>query len=91
MPERERAEVLAALECVAHVLIFAELTPTAALAQLRPDVHCKGAEYAPPHGRPIPERAAVEAYGGRVAFLPLSEGLSTSELIERIGRLREGR
>jgi bifunctional ADP-heptose synthase (sugar kinase/adenylyltransferase) len=51
-------------------------------------VHCKGADYAPPHGKPIPERAVVEAYGGRVAFLPLVPGLSTSQLIQRI-RLME--
>jgi rfaE bifunctional protein nucleotidyltransferase chain/domain len=87
LPERDRAEILAALECVDHVLIFAELTPAAVLQQLRPDVHCKGTEYAPPHGRPIPEQALVEAYGGRVAFLPLVAGLSTSNLIDRIRQL----
>ena len=57
---------------------------------LRPQVHCKGADYAPPHGKPIPEKALVEAYGGRVAFLPLVEGLSTTELIRRIQALPPG-
>ena len=56
-------------------------TPT--LALLQPDVHCKGAEYAPPHGRPLPERATVEGYGGRIVFLPLLPGISTSALIRR--------
>jgi rfaE bifunctional protein nucleotidyltransferase chain/domain len=87
LPAGERAAVLAALECVDHVLVFDQLTPTAVLEQLQPEVHCKGAEYAPPHGRPLPERAVVESYGGRVAFLPLLEGLSTTELIQRIARL----
>jgi rfaE bifunctional protein nucleotidyltransferase chain/domain len=88
LPERERAELLAALECVDHVLIFADTTPIAALEVLRPDVHCKGAEYAPPHGRPLPERAAIEAYGGKIAFLPLLPGISTTELIERARGLK---
>jgi len=87
LPALDRAEILAALECVDHVLIFADLTPTATLQLLRPDVHCKGAEYAPPHGRPLPERAVVEAHGGRVAFLPLIAGISTTDVIERIRQL----
>ncbi len=89
LPEQERAEVLAALECIDHVLVFADTTPTATLQLLQPDVYCKGAEYAPPHGRPIPERAVVEAYGGRVVFLPLLPGASTTDLIDRIRQRRE--
>src|SRR4051812_35574747 len=77
VPQDERACVLAALVCVDHVVVFDDLTPTALLECLRPDVHCKGAEYAPPNGRPIPEKAVVEAHGGRVEFLPLVEGLSS--------------
>jgi rfaE bifunctional protein nucleotidyltransferase chain/domain len=80
----ERAAMLAALECVDHVLIFDEPTPAAALAKLQPDIHCKGAEYAPPHGRPVPERAVVQGYGGRIEYLPLMAGISTTELLRRI-------
>ena len=40
--------------------------------------------------KPIPEAALVESYGGRVCFLPLLEGLSTTELIRRIQSLPEG-
>ena len=86
----DRAEVIAALECVDHVVVFAELTPTATLECLKPDVHCKGDDYAPPFGKPIPEREVVEAYGGRVAFLPLIPGISTSELIRRVQQLGKG-
>ena len=84
LPGAERAELLAALECVDYVVLFDETTPEAALARLQPDVHCKGADYAPPHGKPVPEASIVESYGGRVAFLPLIPGQSTSSLIERI-------
>ncbi|MGL6095216.1 MAG: adenylyltransferase/cytidyltransferase family protein [Fimbriiglobus sp.] len=82
----ERATMLAALECVDFVVIFDEDTPVESLAKLKPDVHCKGAEYAPPHGRPVPERATVEAYGGRIAYLPLVPGVSTTDVLDRIRR-----
>jgi bifunctional ADP-heptose synthase (sugar kinase/adenylyltransferase) len=80
MCEEDRAEVMAALECVDYVTIFSEEDPGAALARLRPDIHCKGADYA---DRAIPERAIVESYGGQIRFLPLLEGRSTSNLLER--------
>ena len=85
----ERAAMLAALECVTAVIIFDEDTPVESLTKLEPDIHCKGAEYAPPHGRPVPERAVVEAYGGRIEYLPLVPGVSTTEILRRI-RLAEG-
>ena len=84
LTQDERAAMLTALECVDYVIVFDEPTPEAALARLTPDVHCKGADYAPPHGRPVPERAVVEGYGGRIEYLPLVPGLSTSELLKRI-------
>jgi rfaE bifunctional protein nucleotidyltransferase chain/domain len=87
--EAERAELLAALECVDHVLVFPDDEPSILLRQLQPEVHCKGADYALPHGRPLPERAVVETYGGRVVFLPLVEGLSTTELLRRVRQIGE--
>lgn len=84
LSELERAEVLSALACVDYVVVFPELRPDAALLRLKPDVHCKGAEYAPPHGKPIPEMETVVSYGGRIEFLPYSRGISTTELIRRI-------
>jgi rfaE bifunctional protein nucleotidyltransferase chain/domain len=90
LPEAERAELLASLRCVDYVLVFDEDTPEACIDRLRPHVHCKGADYAPPHGRPVPEAALVESYGGRVAFLPLLEGISTTELVRRIQALPPG-
>lgn len=82
--QSERLAMLCALECVDRVIVFDEDTPVEALTKLRPDIHCKGAEYAPPHGRPVPERAVVEAYGGRIEYLPLLPGLSTTQLLQRI-------
>jgi len=84
MPQLERAELLAALQCVDAVVIFNELTPETALSRLQPEVHCKGADYAPPHGKPIPESKLVESYGGKVRFLPLVPETSTSRIVEKI-------
>lgn len=84
VPEAERAELLAAFSFVDAVIIFNETTPEAALAKLKPDIHCKGADYAPPNGKPIPEAKLVESYGGQVRFLPLIPETSTTRLIERI-------
>ena len=82
--EIERALMLSALAVVDHVVIFEEPTPEPVLAILKPDIHTKGQEYAPPHGRPVPESATVLAYGGRMEYLPLVPGISTTELIRRI-------
>ena len=84
MPADERAAIVAALRPVDHTLIFDEETPEAVLGQFRPDIHCKGADYAPPDGKPIPERGVVEAYGGRIAFVPLLPGRATTELVDAI-------
>jgi rfaE bifunctional protein nucleotidyltransferase chain/domain len=83
-PQEERAELLAALECVDYVVVFDEPTPETALARLEPDVHCKGADYAPPLGKPIPEARTVASYGGRVEFLPLTSDVSTTTIVDRI-------
>ncbi|QJW92549.1 nucleotidyl transferase family protein [Frigoriglobus tundricola] len=90
VPAAERAELVAALAGVDHVVVFDEDTPEACIRLLRPDVHCKGADYAPPRGKPVPEAALVASYGGRVAFLPLVDGLSSTELIRRIRALPDG-
>ncbi|MBX3263520.1 MAG: SIS domain-containing protein [Labilithrix sp.] len=83
-PVAERAEMLAALEVVDHVVVFAEPTPIEALSRLKPDVHCKGADYAPPNGAPMPEADLVRGYGGRIAFLPLVPERSTTATVARL-------
>jgi rfaE bifunctional protein nucleotidyltransferase chain/domain len=81
--EDDRAELVAALEMVDYVTVFNEPDPVTILSRLRPDVHCKGADYAN-GAKPIPELEIVQGYGGEVRFLPIHEGRSTSGLIERI-------
>jgi D-beta-D-heptose 7-phosphate kinase/D-beta-D-heptose 1-phosphate adenosyltransferase len=85
LPERERAEILAALECVDAVVIFDELTPREIIARLLPDVLVKGADWP---GDQIVGRDEVEAAGGRVVSIPVVPGYSTTEILRKI---REGR
>lgn len=84
LKQQERLAMLVALECVDYVIIFDEPTPEQALSKLQPDIHCKGAEYAPPNGKLVPERKLVESYGGRIEYLPLIPGLSTTQILQRI-------
>ncbi len=84
LPERERAEILAALECVDAVVIFDELTPREVIARLLPDVLVKGGDWP---GDQIVGREEVEAAGGRVVSIPVVPGYSTTEILRKI---REG-
>jgi len=77
----ERAEVLAALAAVDHVIVFADDTPRALVAAVAPDVLVKGGDWAEDD---IVGREEVLAHGGRVERIPLVPGASTSELIRRI-------
>ena len=81
MAERERAEILAALECVDAVVIFDELTPREVIARLLPDVLVKGADWP---GDQIVGREEVEAAGGRVVSIPVVLGYSTSDILRKI-------
>jgi rfaE bifunctional protein nucleotidyltransferase chain/domain len=76
-----RAELVAALRCVDYVTVFAEPTAGPLLQALRPDVHCKGTDYSV---ESVPERAIVEAYGGRTAIVGDPKDHSTKGLIARI-------
>ncbi len=79
-PERERAEVLSALACVDLAVIFDEPTPHALISRVQPDVLVKGADWGPDD---IVGRDVVEARGGRVVRMELTEGFSTTRLIAR--------
>lgn len=81
VPERERAEVLAALECVDGVVIFGEPTPREIVTALLPDVLVKGGDWASDQ---IVGREEVEAAGGRVVSIPVVAGYSTSAMVEKI-------
>jgi len=79
--ERDRAEVVAALEAVDFVCIFAEDTPLELIRALRPDVLVKGGDWTIDR---IVGADLVRARGGTVRSLPFAPGYSTTDLIRRI-------
>ena len=88
---RERAEMLAALEAVDYVFVFAGATPMPWILRIRPDIHVKGGDRAlatqhagRARGRLL-ESDAVEEAGGRVALFPHT-GHSTSALVRKLRR-----
>ncbi|MGA0609283.1 adenylyltransferase/cytidyltransferase family protein [Caldimonas sp. KR1-144] len=78
--ERDRARVVAALQCVSAVLLFDEDTPAALIDALRPDVYVKGGDYLIER---LPEAAQVAAWGGRTVIVPRLPGLSSSTAFAR--------
>lgn len=80
VPAEERAEVLAALEPVDAVVVFPEMDVRGLIRELRPDFHAKGTDYTVEN---VPERAEVEACGGRVAIVGDPKDHSSSEMLKR--------
>ena len=80
-PEDERAEILAALAAVDHVVVFDEDTADRLVSLIRPHVHAKGTDYT---AASVPESAAVSAVGGRVAIVGDPKDHATGDLIALI-------
>jgi len=78
--EMDRAEVLAALECVSYVTIFPSIRVTELAESVRPQVYAKGGDYTI-ESLDQEERAVLEAAGSRICILPLVPGKSTTAII----------
>jgi rfaE bifunctional protein nucleotidyltransferase chain/domain len=78
VPSRQRAEVIAALDCVDWVIVFGQSTPLSLLRALRPDVLAKGGDWAL---RDVVGREDVESWGGTVVRLRIIPGVRSSKLI----------
>ena len=83
MPAEERAEILASIEDVDAVVVFPENDVRAIIREIRPDFHAKGTDYT---AESVPERAEVEACGGRVVIVGDPKNHSATEIIRsRLG------
>ena len=81
VPQEERAEVLASLECIDYITIFSEETPLELIVYLKPDILIKGGDW------PIEKvvgRNEVRAWGGKVELIPEVIGKSTTNIVEKI-------
>lgn len=83
--EKDRAEVLAALESVDYVVLFKESTPEHLIRTIRPDFLVKGGDWKKDQ---IVGSVFVESYGGRVRALPFVDGFSTTRLISKINHTK---
>jgi len=79
--EKDRAEILSALEAVDYIVIFDELTPKNLIAKIIPNVLAKGGDW---KKEEVVGRDTVEAHGGEVIIIPEVKGYSTSTLISKI-------
>lgn len=87
--ELNRLQLISALSCVKLAFIFNEDTPIECINSIQPDILVKGADYDPSETDPSSKKyivgsAEVLSYGGEVSVIELTEGFSTTKLIERI-------
>jgi len=83
MPERERAEIVAAIRGVSYVTIFQEKSPARLLGVLRPDFQCKGTDYTEDS---VPEAQIVTAYGGKIVIVGDPKDHSTTDFLAKMKR-----
>lgn len=83
MPERERAEIVAALKCVDYVTIFPEPTVEELIRAIRPDFHAKGTDYTI---ETVPEREIVRSLGGKTVIVGDPKDHSSTDLIQLVSR-----
>ncbi|MCK4649176.1 D-glycero-beta-D-manno-heptose 1-phosphate adenylyltransferase [bacterium] len=79
--EKDRAEILSALEAVDYIVIFDELTPKNLIDRIIPHILVKGGDW---RKEGVVGRDTVEAQGGKVVIVPEVKGYSTSTLINKI-------
>ena len=84
--EADRAAVLAALESVDAVCVFAEKTATRFIERAQPDIYVKGGDYTV-ETLNQEERKVVESAGGKIMVLPLVPGKSTTALLKKLSTL----
>ena len=78
--QKNRAEVLSALEIVDYITIYGEKDPRKLLSIIKPNVHCNGAEY----GKNCIEAGVVRKNGGKIYLIKLVKGFSTTKIVEKI-------
>jgi D-glycero-beta-D-manno-heptose 1-phosphate adenylyltransferase len=81
--EEDRAEMLAALECVDFVTIFPEMRETQFILAAQPAIYAKGGDYTSETLNPE-EQAALQEVGAEIRIIPFEKGYSTSLLLERL-------
>ena len=85
--ESDRAELVAALQCVDLVTVFPQIRATQFIAAVRPAIYVKGSDYTP-ETLNEEERPVLKEIGAEIRLVPFETGYSTSRLIEQICKSR---
>jgi rfaE bifunctional protein nucleotidyltransferase chain/domain len=85
---RDRAEIVAALECVDFVSIFPEERATQFLLAAHPAIYAKGGDYTC-ETLDAEERAVLEKLGAAIKIIPFEAGYSTSGLLEQLSNIKK--
>ena len=86
--ENDRAEIVAALECVDLVTIFLEVRATRFLELASPDVYVKGGDYNQ-DSLNAEEREVLQRIGAKIDIVPFEPGYSTSDLLARLSKTKK--
>ena len=79
--EKQRAFLIDNLKAVDYVVIFSETTADKLIEKVKPDFYVKGGDYTE---ETLPETATVKKYGGKIKFIKMTEGCSTTNIINKI-------
>ena len=86
--ERDRAEIVAALECVDLVAIFPDVRATRFLELAAPDVYVKGGDYKQDTLN-AEERQVLQKIGAKIEIVRFERGYSTSDLLARLSKMKK--
>lgn len=79
--EKSRLKIISSLECVDYTVLFDENTPENLIKTIKPHIHIKGGDY---KEEDLPEAKIIKSYGGKIIIVPLVEGFSTTNIINKI-------
>lgn len=79
--QENRLALLEALSCIDYLVLFDDDTPEELIRAIKPDVLVKGKDW---EGKAVAGCDFVKSYGGKVCFIELEQGLSTTNIINKI-------
>jgi D-beta-D-heptose 7-phosphate kinase/D-beta-D-heptose 1-phosphate adenosyltransferase len=77
----ERVRILSALDSVDYMVVFSNKDLDKVIDSIRPDILTKGSNY---ESDEVLGREIVEGYGGRVELIPITEEISSTQIINTI-------
>lgn len=86
MNEKQRIEIISAIEFVDYVVPFGQPTPEKLIKRIKPDIIVKGGDY---KKKEVIGKDIVEKYGGKVYIFPLVKNISTTKIIKKIKKMEE--